>query len=292
MAILSENASGASALEITRNPVTGTAAAQVGIPLTVSPSKVLVIVHGAGSFPDDYYKPLVAAIEQRLGGTFNYIPAYYADITNPPGVIAQATPADPAAADFYQAMLDEMQRTHEAVEQSSRPAGVTALSEEPQNLGTIRLVQVIVREVSEYLFTPGISTRIQERVTAALDQAAQSYDEIVLASLSLGTVVAFDALKQTANRYNISSWFTAGSPLAMLQRLRVRPPGLGEIKPANVARWFNLYDTHDVLASTIGPQFPDYRLYDVYVSVGDNPITAHDYFNNGETQDMLTDAIR
>jgi hypothetical protein len=294
MAKIPDDSFGAWAAEATDNPLTGTAAGQVGMPLTGSPRKVMVIVHGAGSFPDDYYKPLVAAIEQRLGGTFNFIPVYYADITNPhsPSITAQVAPTDPAAADFAQAMLDEMERTHAAAQQSSREAGVTALSAEPQNLITISLVRVIVREVGEYLFTYSISARIQERLIAVLDQAVQQYDEIVLASLSLGTLVTFDALALTANRYKISSWFTAGSPLAMLRRLGVRQSDLGAINPANVARWLNLYDTNDVIASPIGPQFPDYRLYDVYVSVGNNPLTAHDYFNNGETLDLLADAMR
>jgi hypothetical protein len=47
--------------------LTGTALGVVGAPRVDSPRKVMVIVHGAGSFPADYYKPLVAAIEQRLG---------------------------------------------------------------------------------------------------------------------------------------------------------------------------------------------------------------------------------
>ena len=296
MAKVTVDATGASAIRMVSDPLTGTAMGEVGTPFAVSPRKVIVIVHGAGSFPDDYFKPLVAALEQRLGGPFNYIPAYYADITNPfsLGVTAQVTPMDsPAAASFKQAMIDEMQRTHAAAQQSSRSAGLTALSvEPPPNVVTLSLVQVIVREVGEYLFTSSIRARIQERIVAALDQAAQSFDEIVLATLSLGTLVGFDALTLTADRYKISSFFTTGSPLAMLRRLGVRPADLGAINRANVARWLNLYDTNDVIASSIGPQFPDYRLYDVYVSVGNSPLTAHDYFNNGETLDLLADAMR
>ena len=296
MAKIPDDSIGAPATEMVGNSVTGTATGQVGMPLTVTPRKVMVIVHGAGSFPDDYYKPLVAAIEQRLGGAFPYIPVYYADIINPLslGVTAQVAPVDsPAVASFKQAMLDEMQRTHAAAQQSSRSAGLSALSAEPPpNVITISLVQIILKEVGEYLFTSSIRARIQERVVAALDQAARTYDEIVLASLSLGTFVAFDTLKRTADQYKISSFFTMGSPLAMLRRLGIRQPDLGAINPVNVARWLNLYDTNDVIASSIGPQFPDYRLYDVYVSAGNDPLTAHDYFNNGETQDLLADAMR
>src|SRR5450759_5276926 len=89
----------------------GHAAAVAGVPLAQTPRKVVVIIHGAGSFADDYYKPLVAAIEQRLGGAFNYIPVYYADITNPPasaGITALTAPADsPAKAKFKQDLMAE-----------------------------------------------------------------------------------------------------------------------------------------------------------------------------------------
>jgi hypothetical protein len=198
----------------------------------------------------------------------------------------------PAVAKFKQDLMDEMQRSHDAFLESRGESGVTISALEAENVGSIRLVQIIVKEVSDYLFAPNIAAQIQQRLIAGLDQAEQTFDEIVLASLSLGSVVSFDALKLNADRYNISSWFTTGSPLAMLQRLGARPSDLGAIQPANVARWLNLYDTNDIIASAIGPQFPGYRLYDVYVSVGDDPIRAHDYFNNGETIDMLADAMR
>jgi hypothetical protein len=198
----------------------------------------------------------------------------------------------PAAAKFKQGLMDEMQRSHDAFIESSGESGITISALEAENVGSIRLVQIIVKEVSDYLFAPNIAAQIQQRLIAGLDQAAQKFDEIALATLSLGSVVSFDALEQNADRYKISAWFTTGSPLAKLRRVGVRPSDLGAIQPANVARWFNLYDTNDIIASAIGPQFPDYRLYDVYVSVGETPIIAHDYFNNGETIDMLADAMR
>ena len=279
---------------VASSAVTGTASAQAGKPVSQPPRKVMVIVHGAGSFPSDYYKPLVAAIEQRLGGPFNYVPVYYADITNPliPGVAPLTAPPDPpAAAKFKQDFLTEMQRAYDA-QQTSRRAGVAANSFGTGNVGGISLVQIIVKEVGNYLFTPSIASRIQTRIVAGLDRAAQAYDEIVFATLSLGTVVAFDVLKLFADRYKILYWFTTGCPLGKLRCLDVRPPGVGAIAPANVAHWYNLYDTHDVVASSIGPEFSDYRLHDIYVEVGNDPISAHDYFNNGQTLDMLADAMR
>ena len=280
---------------IARAGVTGKASGQAGKSMPQPPRKVMVIVHGAGSFPSDYYKPLVAAIEQRLGGPFNYVPVYYADITNPltPGVGVLTVPPDsPAAAKFKQDFLAEMQRAYDAQQTAPQSGEVTASSLGTRNVGSLDLVETIVKEVGQYLFTPSIAARIQTRLVAGLDQAAQQSDEIVFASLSLGTVVAFDVLKLFADRYKISYWFTTGCPLGKLRRLDVRPPGIGAIAPTNVAHWYNLYDTHDVIAGAIGPEFGDYRIHDIYVQVGNDPISAHDYFNNGQTLDMLADAMR
>jgi hypothetical protein len=255
----------------------------------------MVIIHGAGSFPNDYFKPLVAAIEQRLGGTFNYIPVYYADITNPiiPGVAPLTVPPEaPAVTKFKQDFLAEIQRSYDAQQTSPQNVSVAAVPFGTGNVGAIDLVEIIVKEVGQYLFTPSVASRIQTRLVAGLDQAAQQYDETVFASLSLGTVVAFDVLKLFAERYKISNWFTTGCPLGKLRRLDARPPGIGAIAPANVAHWYNLYDTHDVVASAIGPEFGDYRIRDIYVEVGNDPISAHDYFNNGQTLDLLADAMR
>jgi hypothetical protein len=281
-----------------KSSLIGQAGAVAGAPLVQTPRKVMVIIHGAGDFPDDYYKPFVAAIEQRLGGPFNYIPVYYADITNPPasaGITALTAPVDsPAKAKFEQDLMAEMQRTADARPPARSAVGITATDDAfgSGNVSGISLLQIIVKEVGEYLFTANVAAQIQQRLVAGLDQAAQQFDQIVLACLSLGTVVAFDVLKQFANRYTITYFFTAGCPLAKLRHVGVRSPDLGAITPADVAHWYNLYDTNDIVADAIGPQLPDYRLHDIYVHVGDDPISAHDYFNNGETLDLLADAMR
>ncbi len=266
--------------------VSGQAAAQAG-----APRRVMVIIHGAGSFSSDYYKPFVAAIQQRLGRPFNYIPVYYADITNPSAGIAPMTaPADPPdKAKFKQDLLAEMQRAYDAQPRARSAVGVAASG---GAVGAIGLVQIIVKEVGDYLFAPAIAAQIQARLIAGLDQAAQQYGEIVIATLSLGSVVTFDVLKQMGNRYNVSYFFSTGCPLAKLVRVGVRSSDLGEITPSDTAHWYNLYDTHDIIADAIGPQFPDYRLHDIYVQVGDDPISAHDYFHNGETLDLIADSMR
>jgi len=152
----------------------------------------------------------------------------------------------------------------------------------------------ITQEVAEYFFTPGVRAGIQARLTTKLDQAKQQSGEIVIASLSLGTVVCFDVLKQFANRYPISIWFTTGSPIAKLRRVGRYDDNLGAITAQNVARWHNVYDTTDWIADPLGPAFPKpgYRLHDIFVNVASDPVASHDYFNNRETIQVFADALR
>ncbi|MDE3090090.1 MAG: hypothetical protein KGJ80_11975 [Chloroflexota bacterium] len=272
-----------------RRAVTGKAAANVG----TATRKVLVIVHGAGSFPNDYYVPLVNQIETRLGRPFNYIPVYYADVTNPPAtmMLKAAAPDSPELAQFKQKFIAAMQQSSDALPPAPKMMGI-ASGGAFGNVGGISLVEIIAKEVGDYLFAPSVSAQIQARLTAGLDQAAQQYDEIVLAALSLGTVVSFDVLRQSADHYPVAYFFSTGCPLAKLRRVGVRAADVGAISPATVAHWYNLYDTNDIVADALGPQFPNYRLHDIYVQVGNDPISAHDYFNNAASLDLLADAMR
>ncbi len=255
--------------------------------------RVMVYIHGAGNFPNDFYKPLVAALEKRLGGPFPYIPVYYADVTNPLQSIAalQTKPESPQAAKFRQAFEKEMQKSYEAIPPSERAPAMMTLTLP----GGINVTGTLPKEVTLYLFDSNVSSQIQQRLTTALDNAVKNYDDIVLVSHSLGTVVAFDVLKQSADRYNkISILFTLGCPLLKLRHLFQRDANLGAIKYQNVARWHNIYDTTDFIADAIGSGFPKpgYRLHDIFVDVALDPISSHDYPNNSETQDMIADAMR
>ena len=151
-----------------------------------------------------------------------------------------------------------------------------------------------LNEITGYLFNPNAYNAIQKRMRDGLDQAAQNGDAIVIASHSLGTVVAFDALHAIGARYNVSTFFTMGSPLAKLRRLGSRGTDLGQITSDHVKEWLNLYDTTDPIANVLGPAFPlpGYRLRDVFVDVSTDPIPSHDYFRNAETLATIAAALR
>lgn len=252
--------------------------------------KLLVMVHGAGNFPDDWYKPLVAAIEQELGEPFAYLPVYYADVMSRASARALETPEQ---LKFKEDLQRELEKSFEAARTSptipaDRAARLTGLP------APLERFAGITQEVGAYFFTPTVRARIQSRLIAKLDEAKQQSEQIVIASLSLGTVVCFDVLRRFAHRYPIALWFTTGTPIAKLRRIGVYDDNLGAITKQNVAQWCNLYDTTDWIADPLGPAFPKpgYRLHDIFVNVASDPIASHDYFNNQETIQIIADALR
>jgi hypothetical protein len=251
---------------------------------------VFVMVHGGGIFPDDWYKPLVAAIERELGEPFDYLPVYYADVMKRVNTRALPTPEE---TQFREMFERELQKSFETARTSptlskERAMDLAGLLTPIQQFGSI------AQEVSGYLFDANWRAEIQKRLTQVLDQAKKQSNPIILASLSLGTVVCFDVLKRSASRYRIALWYTCGSPLAKLRRVGRYDENLGAIKPQTVAQWYNIYDTTDWIADALGPAFPKpgYRLHDIFVNVAGDPISSHDYFNNRETIRMFADAIR
>ena len=271
-------------------PKTTARAKQKRAPRQKAARKLLVMVHGAGSFPDDWYKPLVIAVENELGHSFAYLPVYYADVTDRQSVRALETPEQSKFKGDFQQELEKSFAAARASPSipSDRAVSIAGLPAPLQRFAGI------TQEVAAYFFTPSILAEIQARLIGKLDEAKNQASQIVLASLSLGTVVCFDVLKQFANQYKISIWFTTGSPIAKLRRVGQYDDNLGAMTTQNVARWYNVYDTSDWLADPLGPWFPKpgYRLHDIFVNVAFDPVASHDYFNNRETIQMFAEALR
>lgn len=253
--------------------------------------KVLVIIHGAGSFPEDWYKPTTDAIAKELGRPFDFIPVYFADLAKRPlGTFAEL----PEEAKFKTDLENEFRQAYNSTKTNpaippERRVGTAALPMPIEQIsGTVRLV-------ADYFFAGNIRAEIQKRLVAKLDEAKQKkYDEIIFVAHSLGSLVGFDVLKQWADRYTIEAWFTTGSALAKLRRLNWYDASLGAITPQSVKAWLNLYDTTDWVADPLGPAFPKpgYRLYDIFVDIGVDPNTSHDYLNNGEVIQLVANALR
>ena len=155
-------------------------------------------------------------------------------------------------------------------------------------------LDMVARQVWYYLTNDHVREVVQGRLKRSLEQAMQDYDDIVLVSHSLGTLVAFDILHDSADAINrISYWVTMGCPLAKVQRLGQRGD-LGHIGYQTIRRWYNIYDTTDIVANALGPLFPsmNYFVYDIFVDVAKDPLPAHDYMTNSETLDILAAIMR
>ncbi len=263
-------------------------------------SKVIVFVHGGGSWQPDYANGIIAKIASLLGYEPLGVPVFYADIANAaaaPGVVALNFPNQPTVVaeppevqQFKLQFAMQVQANMNAEPQTGKSAAISTMS-----LGSIaQVVSTLASQIAGYLFNPEVHAQVQARMCEGLDQAAKLGDSIVIASHSLGTVVAFDALRAVAEHYQISAWFTFGCPLPILRGLGQRGPELGAITAQGVKEWLNFYDTTDPVSNPVGPWFPlpGYRPRDVFVDVGPGLPASHDYFNNGECLQALADALQ
>jgi len=177
------------------------------------------------------------------------------------------------------------------------PAAVTAplMTPSTSSLGSGGLdLSLVVEMVYHYLYDHVIQQDIQMLVEKTLLDAVQNFDEVVLVSHSLGNLVAFDVLNNWSHgETKVTDWFTLGCPLLKSRRLRPGNPGSDHLPPGRVQRWYNVYDTNDIIADPLGPVFgrPGSYIYDVYVEVGHDPLSAHDYLNSNPTRDLIAEAL-
>lgn len=309
----------------------------------LGPRRGMVVIHGAGKFDPGYEQPMVAKIQERLGGqAIQVIPVCYADVVDPSTAnISSITASNAGAlakfqADFQNELArDAYLRAFASIptEQLLSVLGTAAL---PGGLNLLTLIPALMRaaqgtpnqsnilsqlqrvfpgvpvadwlgkltsgsamgglsldlvakQVWYYLFSDQVRTVVQGRFKNGLETAMQEFDDIVIVSHSLGTLVAFDVLHDSADTFNrISYWVTMGCPLVKVQRLGHRGD-LGQITYQTIRRWYNIYDTTDIVANSLGPLFPskNYFLYDIFVDVAKDPLPAHDYTTNPETLDIL-----
>ena len=127
-----------------------------------------------------------------------------------------------------------------------------------------QLVKVTFEDVHAYFFRG-----YAERMRAVLRDAMAGIDEpFVVVSHSLGTIIAYDVLREEASRrFDIPLLVTVGSPLAVqeIQDLVTHPLEV----PAGVRAWLNASDFRDVVAldHDIRPEYsPPERCTDVMVT--------------------------
>jgi hypothetical protein len=170
---------------------------------------------------------------------------------------------DHTAQEFTRAMLRELLQSGAVTEdQVSEIAGPDAIERGPLNwewlqdilravdryvpFGSGASIAVFTRDVYMYLKNSQIRESIDKGVRAAIRPGV----ETVVVSHSLGTVVAYNLLRQQGTQpgWKVPLFVTVGSPLAVGE-VRKTMKLLAPIDvPECVARWYNALDTRDVVA--------------------------------------------
>ena len=255
--------------------------------------KVVVIIHGAGKQPDDYPQAEVDALKKELGYQPDYLAARYDDVAagcswrklgdKETRIAAEGAMVRWERALRLQVTLQEYVRTGHWPEVEGR---VTVQS---LPAGLKFTIESCVRYL---LADPSFQKAVQAQLIEPLQQAAAEYDETILVSHSLGSVVSLDVLRQHAASYPLTTWFTMGSPLRWLVGLGLHSGNLGQIDTQTVRFWHNLYDTTDLIASALAPAFSPYNLYDDFVDISATFPDAHHYWDNDEAVRIIADTLR
>ncbi len=294
-----------------------------------SKGKVAVFIHGAGEWPDGYWNDIIDQAPFK-GLTFGTIGVRYSQIFETDQVSAAGSSAD---AKQFQSDFINLLAWERIVSQVTAggigslgnlpsmllPGGIPMLSLDPQKiiLGAlsralfgIDFVQltdqisatpffndnpltIMVEQVSRYLYDAQTANLVRAQLIAGLEQA-QAYDEIVLVSHSLGTVVAFDVLNLRNDFIpKISHWLTLGCPIHKVMHLRPEPLP-SPLPHAQIPNWFNIYDTADIVASPLGPAIDLHGcfVHDIFVKVANSMPAAHDYFHNLPSLEVIADTLR
>ena len=253
-------------------------------------SKILVNIHGAGKQMSNFYVESLEALGKIMGSQPECLPCWYADLCNvgSPVYGLDDPSLPPDALEFRQALRHEIRERRKAIESQMQSAADVEFG----TLETMTIIADLVADVTGYLFNGELESKIRQRLRDVLAQAAQRAGETVLVSHSLGTVVAFDVLREEAQHYRVAEFITMGSPLLKLVRLGRRAPDTGKINRQTVRRWRNLYDTTDPVADAIGPAMPTTRIEDIYIQVADAPVPSHDYWRNADVLTLIAETLQ
>ena len=248
----------------------------------------LVLIHGAGKETGNYHKDFIQHVRDHLGHQPPFIAVWWSDLSDV-GVAGRSGFEDPlqspGALAFRQDFLIELGLV--AAKRGSPAAGTRA----SRQLGetTVSLWDTAT-DVVRYFFDRQVRLSIQGRLLQGLEQANQLWESTVLASHSLGSVIAYDVLRRHAASYNTLTWFTTGCPLAKLVKLRQSTTEVGQIALPPAKSWQNLYDSRDVVASALGKTFP-YPVTDQRVKNEGGILGSHNYWPNPSVASAVAKAL-
>jgi len=108
------------------------------------------------------------------------------------------------------------------------------------------LAKYLIPQAATYLHKPGVKEKVDALVQEQVFDSIVDGEEVIVISHSLGTVVAYDLLRQLRHKVKVKKFFTFGSPLS----IEVVKERLGSplICLANVEKWINVADDEDFVA--------------------------------------------
>jgi hypothetical protein len=244
---------------------------------------VLVTIHGAGKWEPAYAVPIEEFIESDVKKDVIVFPAWYGKLN--PETKSRARGATATRFLFVHAAILAELMNDMRKRKSARDSRLQLDMLLPGGIDAITLAQ----HVAGYLLFPDFAKRLRTILQKQLDKAATTHKDIVLISHSLGSVVAFDLLKQTHKRYAIAHWYTVGCPLDKLVRIGERDGNVGHIR-RNVKCWDNLYDKDDWVANQL-KEF-DFPIHNKAVDNAPDMPEAHNYFKYKQALTCYADAFR
>jgi hypothetical protein len=110
-----------------------------------------------------------------------------------------------------------------------------------------------------------VRQELRNRLLAALREAKQQGREIVLVTHSMGTMLAYDVLRNCPDCPQVDTLFTIGSPLGVQEvqdELLAESRDQVDFPAATLRRWINVYDPRDPVCG-VDPKFAnDYQEVD------------------------------
>ncbi|VVQ26361.1 hypothetical protein [Pseudomonas fluorescens] len=230
-----------------------------------------------------------------------------------------ATP-EPASAEELK-FLEELERKMREVPSPVEPAGLDALpptrEASPLEIASWLpdpIKQAVIKkaamEAYYFLFNKdyvrpvdGVTFKVRQELRSRLINdlrvAAERAEKLVLVAHSLGTIIAYDVIRNCENCPPVDVLFTLGSPLGITEvqeRLLAKGKAKVDFPPA-LGRWINVYDPLDPICGADPKMvdfdpFEDRKVYDVRESNwGSWRHTITHYFAGRRFRTLLADVL-
>lgn len=105
-----------------------------------------------------------------------------------------------------------------------------------------------------------VRDELRQRLIDDLRKAAEQANKLVLVTHSMGTMIAYDVLRNCKQCPPVEVLFTLGSPLGITEvQEQLRADGLQHVDfPPGLGRWINVYDPLDPICGA-DPRMDDFR---------------------------------